>query len=100
FLSLGHGAGRFREEATLRGCAYDDNGTPNGSMGVDAADYVGAGSLSVFVANYQNEAHALFRNQGGGRFVYASRSAGVAAIGLLYVGFGAGFLDFDLDGNE
>jgi hypothetical protein len=69
-------------------------------MGVDAADYAGVGSLSVFVANYQNEAHALYRNLGGGRFVYASRSAGVAALGLLYVGFGSGFMDFDLDGNE
>jgi hypothetical protein len=69
-------------------------------MGVDAADYASAGSLSVFVSNYQNEAHALYRNQGSGRFVYASRSAGISAVGLVYVGFGAGFLDFDLDGNE
>jgi hypothetical protein len=100
FLYLNQGGGRFREEALLRGCAYDDNGSPNGSMGVDAADYAGVGSFSVFVANYQNEAHALYRNQGGGRFVYASRAAGIAAIGLTYVGFGAGFLDFDLDGHE
>jgi hypothetical protein len=100
FLYLNQGGGRFREEALFRGCAYDDNGSPNGSMGVDAADFAGVGSLSVFVANYQNEAHALYRNQGGGRFVYASRLAGISALGLVYVGFGAGFLDFDLDGNE
>jgi hypothetical protein len=100
FLYLNQGGGRFREEGLLRGCAFDDNGSPNGSMGVDAADYAGVGSFSVFVTNYQNEAHALYRNQGGGRFVYASRSAGVSALGLVYVGFGTGFLDFDLDGNE
>src|SRR5581483_9742009 len=35
-----------------------------------------------------------------GQFVYASRSAGITAIGLVYVGFGTSFLDFDRDGNE
>jgi hypothetical protein len=90
----------FEEVAVERGVAYDDNGTTTGSMGVDAADYNRTGSLSLFVANYQGEAHALYRNRGRGEFVFASRTAGIAAIGLHFVGFGTGFLDFDLDGNE
>jgi hypothetical protein len=69
-------------------------------MGVDAADYNGTGFLSVFVANYQHESHALYRNRGGGQFVHASQPAGITALGLSYVGFGAGFLDYDLDGHE
>jgi hypothetical protein len=100
FLYLNRGAGRLEEVGAERGAACDDAGTPTGSMGVDAADYNGAGALSLFVSNYQNEAHALYRNRGGGRFVFASRSAGIAAVGLTYVGFGTGFLDFDLDGHE
>ncbi len=100
FLYLNRGGGRFEEVAAERGVAYDDAGTTTGSMGVDAADYNGTGTLSLFVANYQNEAHALYRNLGGGRFLHSSRSAGLSALGLTYVGFGAGFLDFDLDGNE
>jgi hypothetical protein len=100
FLYLNTGGARFREVGLERGVAYDENATPNGSMGVDAADYNGVGSLSIFVSNYQNEAHALYRNKGKGQFVYASRPAGITAIGLVYVGFGTGFLDFDLDGNE
>jgi hypothetical protein len=67
---------------------------------VDAADYNGTGLLSVFVANYQNESHALYRNRGKGQFVHASQVAGITSLGLNYVGFGAGFLDFDLDGHE
>src|SRR5262249_10630766 len=100
FLYLNRGGGRLEEVALERGVACDDTGTATGSMGVDAADYNGAGALSLFVANYQNEAHALYRNRGQGQFVFASRSAGIAASGLGYLGFGAGFLDFDLDGHE
>jgi hypothetical protein len=100
FLFLNKGGARFEEVALERGVAYDENATPTGSMGVDAADFNGAGSFSLFVTNYQNEAHSLYRNLGKGQFAYASRSAGITAIGLVYVGFGTGFLDFDLDGNE
>lgn len=100
FLYLNRGAGRFEEAAIERGVATDDNGTPTGSMGVDAADYNGSGLLSLFVSNYQNEPHALYRNRGKGNFLFVSRSTGIAAIGLDYVGFGTGFLDFDADGHE
>jgi hypothetical protein len=100
FLYLNQGGGRFREEGVLRGVAYDDAGLPNGSMGVDAADYNGTGRLSLFVTNYQHEAHALYRNLGKGQFAHASRAAGVSAIGLTYVGFGTGFFDYDRDGWE
>jgi hypothetical protein len=91
---------RFEEVGLVGGVARDDNGSPNGSMGVDAADYDGSGHFSLFTTNYQHEPHALYRNLGGGQFFYASRAAGVAAIGLVYVGFGTGFVDFDRDGAE
>jgi hypothetical protein len=102
FLYLNRSGSKIRleEAAAERGVAYDDTGTATGSMGIDAADYNDTRSLSLFVTNYQNEAHALYRNRGQGQFVFASRSAGIAAIGLDYVGFGTGFLDFDLDGHE
>src|SRR5262245_42287236 len=51
FLYLNRGGGRFEEVGLLRGVAYDDAGIPNGSMGVDAADYNGSGHLSLFVTN-------------------------------------------------
>ncbi len=100
FLYLNRGGGRFEEVGAERGAVYSDQGRLTGSMGIDAADYNGTGSLSIFVSNYQNEAHALYRNCGRGHFVFASGSAGIAAVGLDYVGFGTGFLDFDLDGHE
>jgi len=99
-LYLNQGGMRFTEAGVDRGVAQDDTGHVNGSMGVAAAAYDGSDHLSLFVTNYQNEAHALYRNRGGGRFIYASKRAGISAIGLSYVGFGTGFIDFDRDGNE
>jgi hypothetical protein len=100
FLYLNRGACRFEEAGTTCGVSHDDVGNPLGSMGVDAADYNGTGRLSLFVTNYQHQLHSLYRNCGKGQFVFATRFSGLAAIGLNYVGFGTGFLDFDLDGNE
>src|SRR5438552_4067423 len=107
-LYINQGHMKFQEVGVLSGSAKDDNGQPNGSMGVDAGDYDGSGRMSLFVTNYQNEIHALYRNATNfswwpwefpsAQFVYASRRAGVAAIGLNYVGFGTGFVDYDLDG--
>ncbi len=94
---------RFEEMGVLAGVAYDGNGSPNGSMGVDAADYDGCGRPSLFVANFQNESHALYHNECKGDrilFRHVTLAAGIAAIGQVYVGFGTSFLDFDNDGWE
>jgi hypothetical protein len=96
---LNRGGLKFDEQGLLSGVALDDNGTGSGSMGVDAGDYDGSGRPSILVTNYQNEIHHLFRNLGGEQFAYASRSAGIAAIGTNFVGFGVGFIDFDCDGH-
>jgi hypothetical protein len=99
FLYLNRGQGKFEEVGMYAGVAYDERGRTTGSMGVDAADCDGTGRLSIFVANYEGEDHALFRNLGASRFLHASRISGIAAIGRHFVGFGGGFLDIDRDGQ-
>jgi hypothetical protein len=99
FLYLNRG-GRFEEAGLSRGVAYGPRGEPQGSMGVDAADYDGTGRFSLFVTNFQLEPHALYRNRGGGQFQHVSDPAGITAIGTAFVGFGTGFIDFDRDGAE
>src|SRR5262245_46925196 len=81
FLYFNKGGGLFQEGGAECGIAYDGDGNTTGSMGVDAADYNGAGRLSVFVANFQNQLHGLYRNRGGGQFAYASVASGLAALG-------------------
>jgi hypothetical protein len=91
---------RFEDTGEVSGVARDDQGVPNGSMGVDAADYNGSGRASLWVTTFEMERQALFRNEGKGFFLYSSRLSGVAAIGERYVAFGTGFLDLDRDGWE
>jgi hypothetical protein len=92
---------RFEERGLVSGTARDIGGSPNGSMGVAAADYDGSGRPSLFVTNYENEVHALYRNDCRGDnivFEYASRAAGIASLGQSTVGWGTGFFDLDRDG--
>jgi hypothetical protein len=98
------GAIRFEDIAVFVGVARDDRGAPNGSMGLDAADYDGRGVASLLVTNYQNELPALYRNvttaPDSPRFTFDTTAAGLAEAGRQYVGFGTGFLDVDNDGWE
>ncbi len=100
-LYLNQGGMKFKEVGLKCGVARDDHGAATASMGVDAADYDGSGHLSLFVTNFHREVHALYRNRGRGEFAYASRRTGIASlVGLAYVGWGTGFIDFDRDGAE
>jgi len=97
-------AGRLCLEDVARaaGVALDDRGTANGSMGLDAADYDGSGRPALWVTNYENELHALYRNECvSGRpelFSYQTQAVGLAALGRSNVAWGTGFLDLNLDG--
>src|SRR5262249_9043879 len=66
-----------------------------GSRGVTLGDYNGNGFASLFVTNYEDERHALYRNDGKELFSYATEMAGIQAIGQRYVGFGTSFVDLE-----
>lgn len=100
FLYLNDGEGQLKESALSRGVAVDDQAVANGSMGIDLGDYNGDGMPDLWVANYESEAFALYKNLGAGQFLYASRESGVISIGNLFVGFGTKYGDFDSDGDE
>jgi hypothetical protein len=94
---------RFEERGMAAGVALDGGGSPNGSMGLDAGDPEGTGKPALWVTNYENEFHALYRNHSAGEkvtFVFATQASGVGAIGQKFVGWGTGFGDFDHDGWE
>jgi hypothetical protein len=94
---------RLKEVGMGAGVAVDDHGQPNGSMGVDAADYDDGGRPSIWVTNFVNENPALYHNECRGQnvfFRYATLISGISAIGRSYVSFGTGFLDVDNDGRE
>jgi hypothetical protein len=98
FLYVNRGD-RFEEVAQAAGVAVDDEGIPNGSMGVELADFNGDLLPDLWAANYERESFALYRNEGQGVFLHVSRPLGVTALGGLFVGFGTVFVDADGDGD-
>ena len=91
------------EKGLHSGVARDDKAAQNGSMGVDGGDYNHTGKPSIWVTNYENELHALYRNDGrkGMQFFsFQTSEAGIAVLGQRYVGWGTAFFDADLDGWE
>jgi len=94
---------RLEEVGGLSGAARDERGNPNGSMGLDAADFDGSGKPALWVTNYENELHALYANHsrpGQPLFAHQTSRAGIAVIGQKFVSWGTGFIDFDRDGWE
>jgi hypothetical protein len=92
-------SGTYREVAIENGVALGESSTADGSMGVDAGDINGDGRPDLWVANFENQTFALYRNLGNDLFTHASRAFGVTAVGSEAVGFGTVILDADGDGH-
>lgn len=100
FLYWNKGDGHLEDVSLRSGTSLSDTGTPDGSMGVDVGDFNLDGRPDLWVANYERESFALYRNEGGLLFQHVSRATGITAVGGLAVGWGTVFIDFDRDGDE
>ncbi len=103
FVNDGHGV--FTQEAELRAVAYNAQGIPVGSMGVDAADIDNDGLEDLFITDYSAQMPILFRNikslgtqSYGFEDVSASSRAGRNAV--PHTNWGAGLVDLDNDGDR
>jgi hypothetical protein len=93
------GRGRFAEEGFAAGAAFGSDGRVRAGMGCDAGDFDGDGREDLFVVNFANEPATLLRNCGDLQFEDVAARTGVGAATTALLSFGAGFLDFDLDGR-
>ncbi len=98
-LYQNHGDGTFEEVAGLAGCAYNADGSSQGSMGVDFGDFDGDGLFDLVVTNFAHDYYALFRNLGGGLFVDYSFVSNFAVPSFAPLGWGTHLLDVDRDGD-
>lgn len=100
FLYRNLGGLRLEEVGPVSGTSLNDQGFPNDSMGVDVLDYNLDGLPDLWVATFEDEDFALYRNLGNCLFRHVSRITGISASGGLYVGWGTAAADFDRDGDE
>ena len=100
FLFHNQRDGTFQERAMEAGVALSEDGKPFSGMGVAFADYDNDGRPDILVTNLAQEKWALYRNEGGGQFSYATAATGLTALVARSSGWGVGLGDFDNDGYK
>jgi len=90
--------GRFESVGLETGVAVTGDGRAQAGMGADAGDYDGDGRIDLVLTTFAHDRYTLYRSVDGRTFEDAS-SAGLAAPTFVRMGWGAAFLDADLDGR-
>jgi enediyne biosynthesis protein E4 len=90
--------GTFKEEAVLRGVAFDGMGKAQAGMGVAIGDVDGDGLFDLFITHLGAEQHTLWKQGPRGLFRDRSGLAGLSTPHWRATGFGACMADFDNDG--
>lgn len=93
-----HGTPRFSERGAISGLAFDDRGAVQSCMGVAAGDINNDGLLDLYVTNFTNEHNNLYVQRSAHTFEDRARAAGLRSPTVRQMGWGAQFLDADLDG--
>jgi hypothetical protein len=89
--------GTFTDVGLQSGAALTADGRAQAGMGVAAADYNRDGWLDIVKTNFDDDTTSLYRNLRGEGFEDATFAGGLG-VNTRYLGWGTGFLDFDLDG--
>jgi enediyne biosynthesis protein E4 len=90
--------GTFEDISYLSGFALTDGGLAQASMGIAVGDYNRDGKVDFYVTVFSDDFNSLYRNDGNGTFSEVTFRAGLGAPTIPFLGWGAGFLDFDNDG--
>jgi hypothetical protein len=90
--------GTFEDVSYLSGFALTNEGLAQASMGIAVGDYNHDGRLDFFVTTFSDDYKTLYRNDGDFNFSDVTYPAGLGSPTIPFLGWGAGFLDFDNDG--
>lgn len=97
-LWINRGDGTFENAALAAGCALNEDGRAEASMGVEAADFDNDGDPDLFLTHLMGETNTFYRNQGEGLFADRSLTSGLGAPSVPFTSFGTSALDYDNDG--
>jgi enediyne biosynthesis protein E4 len=99
FLYRNRGNGRFESTGLLAGVGVNGEARAQAGMGSDAGDCDGDGRIDLVLTAFAHDRNTLYRNIDGNHFEDATAAAGLAATTYVRMGWGAAFLDADLDGK-
>ncbi|MBC7968186.1 MAG: VCBS repeat-containing protein [Fuerstia sp.] len=99
FLNFGSGDDPVvQEQGFASGLAVNAQGKSEGCMGIAAGDLNYDGLTDLLVTNFYNESNTFYQAVDGTSFDDATASVRLAAISVPMLGFGAQFVDANLDG--
>jgi hypothetical protein len=98
YLWINHQGGTFREEAVVRGLAYNTEGQAQAGMGVALGDVDGDLRFDIFITHLTEETHTLWLQRAPGLFQDRTAATGLANLRWRGTGFGTVMADFDHDG--
>ena len=90
--------GTFEDVSYMSGFALNEEGRAQASMGIALGDYNHSGRLGLFITTFSDDYKTLYRNDGDSSFTDVSFKAGLGSPTIPFLGWGAGFLDYDNDG--
>jgi hypothetical protein len=98
YLYINRGDGTFEDSSYATGFGLNQDGHEVAAMGLAVGDYLNNGLLDFAISDFSDEPKLLFRNDGNGNFTEVSMRSGIGKVSMPFLGWGAGFIDYDNDG--
>jgi hypothetical protein len=98
YLWINRRDGTFEDRGLISGAAFDADGRPEGSMGVDSGDFDNDGDEDLFAVNIAGQKCALYLNDGTGNFADVTARVALQIPSRPFTGFGTRWVDVDHDG--
>ena len=89
----------YRDDAFASAVAVNEDGKPEGCMGIAAASFDASGIPSLCITNFLRESNTFYRHTESGRFNDATRQVKLQDPSFDMLGFGCQFADLNLDGH-